>query len=98
MPKPNEVDLVVERIDPREPARRFGRNGTELRPLVNRTTDFRFSLANLSGQDKQVEVALYRIPVSDWTPGRLLDEYGEPLADAAQLAVSDRNGPLIAGR
>ena len=81
VPKPNEVDLIVERIEPLERARRFGRNGTELRPLVNRSTYFRLLLANLSGQDKQVAVELYRIPNSDWAPGRLVDEYGEPFVD-----------------
>ncbi|MHB8955530.1 MAG: hypothetical protein ACYC4U_21350 [Pirellulaceae bacterium] len=97
VPKPNEVDLVVERIDPSEQARRFGRNGTELRPLVNRTTYFRFSLVNLSGQAKQVDVALYRIPDSDWTPGRLLDEYGEPFAHLRSWLFQTDTDRLLPG-
>lgn len=81
IPRPNEVDLLIERVDPPEQERRFGRHATELRPLANRTTYFRFSLANLSGQERQVDVALYRIPGGDWAPGRLLDAYGEPFAE-----------------
>jgi len=97
LPKPNEVELIVERIDPPEQARRFGRNGTELRPLVNRTTHFRFSLANLSGQDKQVDVALYQIPGSSWTPGRLLDEHGEPFADLRSWLFQTATDQLLPG-
>ncbi|MHB8971780.1 MAG: hypothetical protein ACYC3X_19155 [Pirellulaceae bacterium] len=97
VPKPNEVDLFVERIDPPEQARRFGRNGTELRPLVNRTTYFRFSLANFSGQDKQVDVALYRIPDSEWTSGRLLDEYGEPFAELRSWLFQTGTDRLLPG-
>jgi hypothetical protein len=81
IPKPNDVELTVERVEPTERARRLGKNATELRPLVNRTTYFRMYLANKSEMEKQVEVALYRVPNSDWAPGRLVDEYGEPFAD-----------------
>ena len=94
-PKPNEVDLYVDRIDPPARARRFGRNGTELRPLVNRTSYFRILLANLSGQDKEIDVALYRIPESDWTPGRLVDEYGEPFADIRSWLFQTGNKRLL---
>lgn len=81
IPKPNDIELMVERIEPAELARRLGKSATELRPLVNRTTYFRMYLANKSEREKQVEVSLYRVPNSDWAPGRLVDEYGEPFVD-----------------
>ena len=97
IPKPNDVELLVERIQPLEAARRFGRNATELRPLSNRTTNFRFLLANLSDGDKQVEVAFYRIPDTVWAPGRLVDEYGEPFADVQSWLFQTGTDRLLPG-
>ena len=97
IPKPNDIELLVERIQPLEAARRFGRNATELRPLSNRTTNFRFLLANLSDGDKQVEVALYRIPDTAWAPGRLVDEYGEPFAEVQSWLFQTGTDRLLPG-
>lgn len=97
IPKPNDIELLVERIQPREAARRFGRNATELRPLANRTTHFRFLLANLSDGAQQVDVALYRIPDTVWAPGRLVDEYGEPFADVQSWLFQTGTDRLLPG-
>jgi hypothetical protein len=95
IPKPNDIELTVERVEPTERARRLGKNATELRPLVNRTTYFRVYLANKSELEKQVDVALYRVPNSDWAPGRLVDEYGEPFVDLKSwLFETDTNRVL----
>jgi hypothetical protein len=95
LPRPNEVDLIVQRVDPAEEARRLGRHGSELRPFPNRLTQFRLLLANRSGEEKTVQVALYGVPATSWVPGRLLDEYGEPFADIANsMFQPGTNRPL----
>jgi hypothetical protein len=87
LPRPDVVALVVEQEGVTGPLPAT-RNGIELRPFPNRTTNFKLKMKNRSGKQKTVQAALYSVPVTaiELPPGRLLTEKGVPY-DLLQRAV-----------
>ena len=61
LPKPNSIDLLAQRVAPVESTRRVTADGLRLRPFPNRSTQYQFSLTNLSDEQKDVNVAFFAV-------------------------------------
>lgn len=85
LPRPNQVSLLARCLVPNRPAMTRGADGLLLQPYPNRTTSFELQLANLSDEDKTVDVELWSVRRPEdarYGVGRLLDNRGEiPLLD-----------------
>jgi len=82
LPRPNRIDLIAWCVEPNILQLSRGDAGTRLQPFPNRTTAFRFALANHSDDEKKVRFELFAVPQhrnDAWPPGLLLDKNDQPL-------------------
>ncbi len=102
LPSPHRIDLFAWCVEPEIlPGVEAGTgeaNFASLRPFPNRTTTFRFALANYAAVKKNLKFELYGVPRRkdhNWPPGLLLNEKDEPPSQLLKLwEAGDFGEPL----